>query len=260
MEWQDSGIVLGTRKHGETSAIVEVMTEAHGRHLGLVRGGRSRRMQPMLQPGNSVHVTWRARLDEHLGTFQIEPDKLRAATLMETAASVYGVQAMASLLRLLPERDPHPHLHRSMAIILDAFDNPVDAGELYIRFEIAVLNDLGFGLDLSECAATGTREDLIYISPKSGRAVSAEAGAPWKDRMLSMPAFLRPESSVAADGEQLKSAFETMSYFLNRHVYEPRGLEPPTARDGFVQAVLKALGSTDIESHQLVADGEHDGG
>lgn len=178
MQWSDEAIILGIRRHGESSVIAEVMTPGHGRHLGLVRSGRSRTMQPVLQPGNSVEVSWRARLDEHLGEFRVEPLQLRAASLIETATSVYGIQALGALLRLLPERDPHPHLYEALAVIVDHLQDPADAGELFVRFELAVLNDLGFGLDLSRCGATGARSELVYVSPKSGRAICREAGAP----------------------------------------------------------------------------------
>ena len=239
MQWSDQAIIIGVKRHGETSVVAEVMTRARGRHLGLVRGGRSRTMQPVLQPGNEVEVTWRARLDEHLGEFKMEPVRLRAARLMEAATSVYGVQAMGALLRLLPERDPHPHLYEALDVILENLHDPSDAGELFVRFEIAVLNDLGFGLDLAECAATGTREDLIYVSPKSGRAVSRTAGAPYAGKMLALPGFLA--DGGAADYESLAAAFRMTAFFLHRHVYEPRGLGLSAARDGFVQAALKAL-------------------
>ena len=241
MQWQDEAIILGVKRHGETSVIAEVMTRSRGRHLGLVRSGRSRTMQPVLQPGNHVDVVWRARLDEHLGEFKLEPIRLRAARLMETATAVYGVQAMGALLRLLPERDPHPHLFEALDIILEAMDQPADAGELFIRFELAVLNDLGYGLDLTECAATGSREELVYVSPKSGRAVCRQAGEPYAERMLALPAFLGEEAGVAADRENLAAAFRLTGYFLHRHVYEPRGLTENAARDGFVQAALKAM-------------------
>ncbi|KNY18085.1 MULTISPECIES: DNA repair protein RecO [unclassified Shinella] len=243
MQWSEEAIVLGVRRHGESSVIVEVMTRSRGRHLGMVRGGRSRTMQPVLQPGNSVDVTWRARLDEHLGEFRIEPLELRAGRLMETATAVYGVQAMAALLRFLPERDPHPHLYEALSVILDHLHEPADAGELFVRFELAVLNDLGFGLDLFECVATGSRENLCYVSPKSGRAVSREAGAPWADKMLALPAFLGDERRHAADAAALADGFRLTAFFLNRHVCEPRGLELASARDGFIQAALKALGT-----------------
>ncbi|MDQ0133410.1 DNA repair protein RecO (recombination protein O) [Neorhizobium galegae] len=246
MQWQDEAIIIGVKRHGETSVIAELMTRDRGRHLGLVRSGRSRAMQPVLQAGNRVEAVWRARLDEHLGEFKLEPVRLRAAKLMETATAVYGVQAMGALLRLLPERDPHPHLFDALDIILDAFDDPSDAGELFVRFELAVLNDLGFGLDLTECAATGGRQDLIYVSPKSGRAVSRAAGAPYADRMLALPGFLSEGAASAADRDSMAEAFRLTGYFLHRHVYEPRGLTENAARDGFVQAALKAL-SKDVE-------------
>jgi len=241
MQWQDEAIILGVKRHGETSVIAEVMTSARGRHLGMVRGGRSRSMQPVLQAGNRVDVTWRARLDDHLGEYRIEPLQLRAAQLMETATAVYGVQAMGALLRLLPERDPHPHLYRALDVILDNLSDPADAGELFVRFELAVLNDLGFGLDLTECAATGIRSDLVYVSPKTGRAVSRAAGAPYADRMLALPPFLGEAHAPSADCQSLSAAFRLTNHFLSRHVYEPRGIKENAARDGFVQAALKAL-------------------
>ncbi len=241
MQWQDDAIILGVKRHGETSVIAELMTRTRGRHLGLVRSGRSRAMQPVLQPGNRVDVTWRARLDDHLGDFRIEPLQLRAGQLMETATAVYGVQAMAALLRLLPERDPHPHLYDALDVILDNLSDPADAGELFVRFELAVLDDLGFGLDLNECAATGLRNDLVYVSPKTGRAVCRTAGAPYATRLLTLPRFLSTEHSKAADSESLAAAFRLTGHFLHRHVYEPRGLNENATRDGFVQAALKAL-------------------
>ncbi|MBN9028184.1 MAG: DNA repair protein RecO [Rhizobiales bacterium 63-7] len=241
MQWQDQAILLGVKRLGESSVVAEMMTLAHGRHLGVVRSGRSRAMQPVLQPGNSVEVTWRARLDEHLGEFRVEPLQLRAAQLMETATALHGIQAMAALLRLLPERDPHPHLFEALEVILGHLHEPSEAGELFVRFELALLNDLGFGLDLGECAATGTRDDLVYVSPKTGRAVCRAAGAPYAGRLLVLPDFLTPEHRRAADGQGLADAFRLTAYFLHRHVYEPRGVQPNTARDGFVQAVMKAM-------------------
>jgi DNA repair protein RecO (recombination protein O) len=160
MEWRDEGIILGTRRHGETSAILEVMTGAHGRHLGLVRGGRGRRMQPLLQPGNRVELHWRARLDEHLGLYQVEPLELNAARLFDSAVAVFGLQTLAAHLRLLPERDPHRTLYETLGLVIGHLEDPVSAAELLIRFELLVLDELGFGLDLSQCAATGSRDDL----------------------------------------------------------------------------------------------------
>src|SRR6266478_7015066 len=202
MEWTDEGIVLGVRRHGETSAIVELLTRSHGRHLGLVRGGAGSRMRPLLQPGNSVRAVWRARLDEHLGYYQIEGTRLRAATLLASSHAVYGVTHLASLARLLPERDPHEEIYEMLDRTLDDFDDAGGAAAHLIKFELAMLTELGFGLDLEACAATGATTELIYVSPKSGRAVSREAGEPWRDKLLALPAFLGGDGQGTPPGAQ----------------------------------------------------------
>ena len=229
MEWSGEAIILGTRKHGETSVILEVMTHERGRHMGLVRGGRSRKRQPMLQPGNEVSLHWRARLSDHLGHFTVEPVTLRAASLMESAVGVHGVQHLASLLRLLPERDPHPTLYGALQVVLDHMETPELAAALMARFELELLNELGFGLDLTQCAATGVTRDLIWVSPKSGRAVSREAGAPYAGKLLPLPAFLTHRQGAneppSADTRALQDAFRLTGFFLNRHIYEPRGMK-----------------------------------
>ncbi|MGB3502088.1 MAG: DNA repair protein RecO [Mesorhizobium sp.] len=241
MEWRDEGIIIGVRRHGETSAIVEVMTRAHGRHLGLVKGGRSRKMQPTLQPGNRVDLTWRARLDEHLGAFQAEAIELNAARLFDAATAVYGLQTVAAHLRLLPERDPHPILYETLALVLTHLEDAASAGELIVRFELMLLEELGFGLDLTCCAATGVRDNLVYVSPRSGRAVCADAGRPWHDQMLPLPEFLDRASGAQADLAAFDQAFRLTGFFFGRHVYEPRGMTPPEARAGFVAALRRAL-------------------
>lgn len=240
MEWRDEGIILGTRRHGETSAILEVMTRTHGRHLGVVRGGRSRKHQPVLQAGNRVELAWRARLDEHLGTFQAEPLELNAARLFDSAVAVYGLQTLATHLRLLPERDPHQGLYDTLLVMLGHLDEPAAAAELVVRFELLILEELGFGLDLSCCAATGGREELVYVSPKSGRAVSRAAGEPWHDRMLRLPEFIL-RSDVRANSSDIDDAFRLTGFFFARHVYEPRGLAEPESRSGFIAALRKTL-------------------
>src|SRR5260221_10117663 len=191
MEWTDEGIVLGVRRHGESSAIVELLTRSHGRHLGLVRGGSSKRMRPMLQPGNSVRAVWRARLDEHLGYYVMEGTRLRAATMLASSHATYGVTHLASLARLLPERDPHEDIYEMLERTLDDFDDVSQAAAHLIKFELAMLAELGFGLDLENCAATGETSDLIYVSPKSGGAVSRRAGEPVRDRLLRLPPVFR---------------------------------------------------------------------
>ncbi len=245
MEWTDEGIVLGTRRHGETSAIVELMTRGHGRHLGLVRGGVGRRMRPLLQPGNSVSAVWRARLDEHLGTYAIEGTRLRAATMFASSHAVYGVTHLAALARLLPERDPHDDIYDLLNSILNDFDDPVTAAIHLVRFELAMLTELGFGLDLSACAATGASDDLVYVSPKSGSAVSRAAGEPWADRMLRLPAFLRESGAGFGEGingwseDDIVDGFRLTGTFLMRNVLEPRGQGHSDAREGFIASVIR---------------------
>ncbi|MBC8130203.1 MAG: DNA repair protein RecO [Rhizobiaceae bacterium] len=239
MEWREEAIVLGVRRHGETSVIAEIMTHGRGRHLGLVRGGRSRRQQPVLQPGNLVEATWRARLDEHMGTLVLEPLALRAAQVMETPVGLHAVQLIAAHLRLLPERDPHPRLYDGLGIIAEHLGDPLEVGELVLRFEIALLEELGFGLDLESCAATGRRDDLVYVSPKSGRAVSTEAGLPWHDKMLALPAFLIVPGA-RADEATLLEGFRLSRYFLSRHVFAPRAIPEPPSREAMIASILQS--------------------
>lgn len=240
MEWSDHGIVLGVRRHGESSAIVELLTRAHGRHLGLVRGGAGSRMRPLLQPGNGVHAVWRARLDEHLGNYSVEPVCLRASDFFASPHAIYGVGHLAALMRLLPERDPHAALYEAFEALLEHLADARTAAPMVVRFELQLLAELGFGLDLAECAATGTTDDLVYVSPKSGRAVSRDAGAPYAERMLRLPAFLQdaemhPLSDALADG------FALTGFFLERYVLEPRGLPLHDERAHFIAALTRAL-------------------
>lgn len=235
MEWKDDALILGSRKHGETSIILEVMTREKGRYLGLVRGGRSKRMQPALQIGNRVRVHWRARLEEHLGIFTVDPLEMRAASLMDNRRGLQTMQTLAGLLRLLPERDPHAGLADAAEVILGNLEDPTILAVLLVRFELALLEDLGFGLDLNECAGTGTTKDLIYVSPKSGRAVSAEAGKPYHDKMLALPTFVRGGSEIKQN--DIADAFRLTGFFLERHIFGPRGVKEPIERS----ALLKEL-------------------
>jgi DNA repair protein RecO (recombination protein O) len=236
MEWTDEGIVLGTRRHGESSVILEAMTRAHGRHLGLVRGGSGSRLRAVLQPGNTVRVNWRARLDEHLGHYMVEGLRLRAEFLGDSCA-VYGVTHLAALCRLLPERDPHAIVCEALEAILEQMDASAAMG--VVQFEMLLLAELGFGLELDACAATGARGDLVYVSPKSGRAVSAQAGAPWRDKLLRLPPFLSG-ADAAPSAQELAEGFDLTGYFLAHRVFEPRGLAASEARAGFIAAALRA--------------------
>ena len=247
MEWTDTGLVLGTRRLGEADAMVELMTRDHGRHLGVVKGGRSKRWAAALQIGNRVRAGWRARLDEHVGAWTLEPLDARAAELMGSAVALNAVQTLAAHLRLLPERDPHPELFEALAAVLGHLGDPRLAGELIVRFELAVIEALGFGLDLSECALTGATEGLAWVSPKTGRAATHAAGAPHAAKLLALPAFLAgeragdPASWGAAGLDDLLAGFRLSGHFLARHVWEPRGQTPPATRDGLVAALARVL-------------------
>jgi DNA repair protein RecO (recombination protein O) len=241
MQWTDEGIVLGVKRHGEANAILELMTREHGRHLGLVRGGAGSRLRPVLQPGNRVSATWRARLDEHLGHYTVEGLHLPAASYLAISHALYGVTHLGMLCRLLPERDPHAHIHAALEVVLDDLLDPRRAGPQVVRFELAMLGELGFGLDLETCAATGATSELIYVSPKSGRAVSRAAGEPWRDRLMPLPAFLSDDDAMWPSAEELADGFALTGFFLLRHVLEPRNQSLSDARASFVAAVLAAF-------------------
>jgi DNA repair protein RecO (recombination protein O) len=239
MEWTDEGIVLGVKRHGETSVILELMTQAHGRHLGLVRGGAGNRMRGVLQPGNALRATWRARLDEHLGHYAVEGLNLRAAGFLPAAHAVHGVTHLAALCRLLAERESHASIYLALEAILVSLGDPHIAAPMIARFELDFLAELGFGLDLSSCAATGAKDDLIYVSPKSGRAVSGAAGEAYRDRLLRLPAFLHTESEPES-AVDIADAFALTGFFLDRHAFAPRGLALPEARGHLVTALARA--------------------
>jgi DNA repair protein RecO (recombination protein O) len=238
MHWSEEGIILAVRRHGETSAIAEVLTRGHGRSLGLVKGGRSRALRPVLQPGNSVMATWRARLEDQLGVFTFELASARAALLMDDPFKLAGLATATGLALLLAEREPHPRIYDATVLLLDAMDDDTVWPALLARWELGLLDELGFGLDLKSCAATGSNQALAYVSPRSGRAVSAEAGEPYQGRLLKLPAFLTqaggsPSAADAADGLRLTG------YFLERHVLGPRGLSAPGSRDILVERLSR---------------------
>jgi DNA repair protein RecO (recombination protein O) len=235
MQWSDDGLVLGARRHGESGVILELLTRQHGRHLGLVHGGGSRKLRPVLQAGNSVRAVWRARLDEQLGSFAVEASEERSGRLMESALALAGLAAAAALLRLLPERDPHPALFEAAEELVDQLAIVPIAPALFVRFELIVLSEFGFGLDLATCAATGSSDNLLYVSPRTGRAVSGAAGEPYKDRLLPLPPFLRAGwNGPAPSPEEIEAGFALTELFLREHVFGPRGLPVPEERTRFV--------------------------
>lgn len=232
MEWTGEGLIIGVRRHGESSVIAEAMVAGRGRHLGLVRGGRSQKLAATLQPGNSVQLTWRARLDEHLGYYAVEMLEARAARLIESKARLYACQLLCEHLRLLPERDPHDALLLQTLDALDHSHETAALGAALARFELSLLDEMGFGLDLSSCAATGSLTDLTHVSPRSGRAVSRAAAEPYLDRLIELPDFLTAEGEPAAG--DIARAFALTGHFLFANVWTPRGLQPPSTREPLV--------------------------
>ena len=235
MEWQDHGTVLNSRRHGETSAILEVFTEAHGRHAGVVRGATSRKNAPFLQPGSQVAVSWRARLEDHLGSFTVEPIKSRAAAVMGGRLELAGLNAVTGLLTFaLPEREVHRKLYQRTITVFDMIGETEAWPLAYLHWELALLDEMGFGLDLSACAVTGATTDLLYVSPKTGRAVSEQGAGTWKQKLLPLPRCLR----IAQNGDTaaIAQGLITTGYFLKNRLAPALGDRPlPPARQRFAE-------------------------
>ncbi len=241
MDWRDHGILLSARRHGESSAIIEVFTETHGRHAGVVRGGAGRKLAPILQPGAQIDVAWRARLEEHLGSFTVEPIRSRAAAAMSGRLALAGLNAVTALLSFcLPEREPHGPLYLRSERLLDLLGRHDVWPLAYLNWEKALLEDLGFGLDLTRCAVTGTETDLAFVSPRTGRAVSRAGAGEWASRLLPLPPCLRGEGP-APDAEILQ-ALITTGHFLEHHLAPALGNRPlPSARARFVEALSREV-------------------
>jgi DNA repair protein RecO (recombination protein O) len=239
MEWRDQGALLSVRRHGESAAIIEVFTSEHGRHAGVVRGGTSRKIAPVLQPGAQLDVTWRARLDEHLGAFAVEPVRSRAAAVMSDRLALAGLNSACSLLAFcLPERESHPVLYRRTVTLLDMLGQSEAWPLAYLRWELSLLEDMGFGLDLDRCAVTGSTADLIYVSPKTGRAVSAAGAGEWADKLLPLPQSLLGQGPVDLGG--IREGLFTTGYFLTKWLAPQLGEKPlPAARQRFIDAMAR---------------------
>ena len=242
IEWRDDALVLAARPHGETSVILDVFTPDRGRHAGVVRGGVSRKARPHLQPGGQVSVAWRARLEDHLGAFTVEPLRGRAAQAMSDRLSLAGLSAVcAVLVAVLPEREPHLPLYDRTVSLLDLLGQPDLWPLAYLRWEQALLEEMGFGLDLSACAVRGVNEDLCYVSPKSGRAVSREGAGQWADRMLPLPPVLAGKGDAGA--AEIVRALGTTGWFIEHRLLRSLGDRPvPAARDRLLAAILRTDG------------------
>ncbi|VAV94707.1 DNA recombination and repair protein RecO [hydrothermal vent metagenome] len=233
MEFHDQGIIISLRKYGEYDAVIDVLTADHGRHAGLVKGGMGRRQRGTLQPGNEVTLKWRGRLESQLGSYSVELHNARAAAFLDYPSKLGVLNSVCAILTVsLAEREQHRALYDGLIILLDSLEHmdhrPENWGALLVHWEIGLLSELGFGLDLSCCAATGLTDDLTYVSPKSGRAVSREAGRPYHDKLLTLPPFLLGRTDVTA--EHVREGLRLSEFFLERHVLFPHNKKIPQAR------------------------------
>jgi len=251
MNWRDEAIVLAARPHGETSLIVSLLTSGHGRHAGLVRGGAGRGGRAVYEPGNRVSATWRARLADHLGNYTCELTRNGAAAMLDEPLQLAGLAAACAVAEAaLPEREPHAAVYAGLLAVLDALaaatpqaDRPSGWEQIYVRWELGLLRELGFGLDLAACAATGQTEELAWVSPKSGRAVSARAGAPYRDRLLPLPAFLLDPPGAARQSPtlpEIAGGLALTGHFLERHIFAPYGRSLPPARARLAERLAAA--------------------
>ncbi|MBT5239811.1 MAG: DNA repair protein RecO [Rhodospirillaceae bacterium] len=239
VEWTDLGLVLSVRKLGEHDIILHALTEQHGHHAGVVKGGGGRRARGLYQPGNKLHVRWRARLEDHLGTFVCEPDRMYAAGALHDRMMLTSVTALcATAEAVLPEREVHSLAYQQACHLLETLGESSWVID-YVLWEMHLLNELGFGLDLSSCASTGVTEDLIYVSPKSGRAVSRAAGVPYKGQLRALPSFLIDEQPELPSTDDVIAGLDLTGFFLERHVYAPHQKTLPDARQRLRALVVK---------------------
>lgn len=240
VEWEDRGIVLSLRPHGETDGVLTLLTEQRGRHAGLVKGGDGRKYRSVLQPGNLVRGWWRARLDSHLGNFTVEAERSFAAAAMDSAVKLAGLAALCAMIdTTLPEREPHPHIFAAALDLLEHLDDVAWSAH-YVHWELALLREMGYGLDLRNCAATGLTEKLTYVSPLSGRAVSTEAAEPYRNRLLALPAFLlEAGDGMIAAPEDIRAGLNLTGHFFHRNVFAPLHQPLPQARSRFIDLICR---------------------
>jgi len=230
MDFHEEAFVLSARAHGDTGAVADLLTETQGRRSAYVAGGASRKMKPFLQPGARVVADYRARSSDHLGAARLEPIGEGPSALFDDALALTGLAAATAVIQgALPEREPHPGIFLAFEALMAAFALPSVWPAIFVRFEAGLLEDLGFGLDLSKCAATGTADDLIYVSPRTGRAVSREAGAPYADKMLTLPPFMLGAQAGLVEGD-VRAGFDLTGHFLEQFVFHPQNKPLPPAR------------------------------
>lgn len=235
-EWSDNAIIIGVKKFAERDAIVSFLTQNHGKYSGLCKGAFSKRLSGTVQTGNLVQLNWKARLEEHLGTVKVELLNAYCVPVLSDPGRLTALSCLCTMCSMLPERESAEEFFQKTLeqIALLSFDG---WAERYARWETELLKTLGFGLDLSVCAATGTTQDLIYVSPKSGRAVSRKAGEPWRDKLLALPDFLRNETSAPQSGEEIKKALILTGFFLENYVLKTLDCSIPAVRGRLVDYV-----------------------
>ena len=239
MEWEDDAFVLSARAFGETGAIVEILTAERGKFAAHVAGGASRKMKPFLQPGAKVIARYRSRVSEQLGSATLEPIGEGPASLFDDPLALAGLASAASIVAALPEREPHPGAFHALEALIAALANPDIWPAVYVRFEAGLLQDLGFEMDFSRCTVTGSMDDLIYVSPRTGRAVSRDAGEPYKDRLLALPPFLLSAQGGLAEGD-IRAGLDLTGHFLEQHVFGPMNRPLPPARVWLLQRLADA--------------------
>ncbi|MEN8842174.1 MAG: DNA repair protein RecO [Octadecabacter sp.] len=239
IEWRDEGALLKVRKHGENSAIIEVFTPDRGLTAGIVRGGTSRKIAPLLQPGAQLDVTWKARLEDHLGSFTVEPVRSRTALVMQDRLALAGLNAVTGILSfVLPDREKHAPLYCRTVALLDLLGQNDVWPLAYLQWEVALLEEMGFGMDLSACAVSGLNDDLFYVSPRTGRAVSRLAAGDWADRLLPLPHVLLGKGD--ADIGEIVKALRTTGHFLNNHLAKSLGnRQIPEARQRLIDTMKR---------------------
>ena len=250
MQWTDEAIILSARRHGEANLVLSLLTREHGRHPGLVRGGAGSRRRGEMQPGNRVEATWRARLAQHLGAYQIEPLVASGARLLDDARALVGLQATCAVLEAtLPEREAHPPLFEAMGALLAAMEHSAVWPAVLVRFELGLLGELGFALDLSTCALTGATENLAYVSPRTGRAVTAEAGEQWREKLFRLPKFFLESQAGEMGPDDVQDGLALTGHFLQHHVLAMSNKQLPEARIRLVEL----FSSNDTTSGDIVA-------
>ncbi|OUR76396.1 DNA repair protein RecO [Alphaproteobacteria bacterium 46_93_T64] len=250
MHWIDDGLILSAKKYGENSVILQALTREHGRHAGLVRGGTGKRLRGILQSGNLVGLRWQGRLSEQLGNYAVEANNSAGALLFDQPLKLAAASAALSLLeKVLPERETHTSLFEASLLLIKNLSGGIEHwGPLFVRWELGLLTEMGYGLDLSECASTGIREDLVYVSPKSGRAVCAAAGFPYHDRLLGLPEFLVPETGRSVDRmmpQQILDGLHLTGYFIHKNLLPHYGNEALPARERFVFSLEQRFQTTE---------------